>query len=196
MDLARRGARVILACRSVEKGERAAVEVRKRSGNENVVFVQLNLASIKSIRAFADKICQEEPCINILVNNAGIFSTSVKTTEDGFESIFGVNHLGPFLLTNLLLDKIKESPSPRIVNVSSVAHKRNTIDFNSLNSQTYPIVRYGRSKLANILFTKSLAKRLEGCGVIVTSLNPGNVRTDIWKGTPSFLVSNILYSYS
>ncbi len=93
MDLAKRGARVILACRSVERGERAAVEVRRRSGNQNVVFVQLDLASLTSIRAFAEKICQEEPQINILVNNAGLVKHSFTTTEDGFEFTLGVNHL-------------------------------------------------------------------------------------------------------
>ncbi len=167
MDLAKRGARVILACRSVERGERAAVEVRRRSGNQNVVFVQLDLASLTSIRAFAEKICQEEPQINILVNNAGLASSSIKTTEDGFEFTLGVNHLGPFLLTNLLLDKIKQSQSPRIVNVSSLAHKDAKINLDTLNSPKKGFARYAQTKLlANILFTKSLAKRLEGHGVI------------------------------
>ncbi len=195
MDLAKRGARVILACRSVERGERAVVEVRRRSGNQNVVFVQLDLASLTSIRAFVEKICQEEPQINILVNNAGLASSSIKTTEDGFEFTLGVNHLGPFLLTNLLLDKIKQSQSPRIVNVSSLAHKKAKINLDTLNSPEKGFARYAQTKLANVLFTKSLAKRLEGHGVITTSLHPGVVRTNILITAPAFFVSVTMTSF-
>ena len=135
VDLAKRNARVILACRSVERGETAAVEVRKRSGNDNVVFVQLDLASLDSVRKFATKILEEEPRIDILINNVGILSPSFTKTADGIEATFAVNHLGHFLLTNLLLDRIKEAPSARIVNVSSMGHSMGKIDFNNLNSE-------------------------------------------------------------
>ena len=135
VDLAKRNARVILACRSVERGETAAVEVRKRSGNDNVVFVQLDLASLDSVRKFAANILEEEPRIDILINNAGILSPSFTKTADGIEATFAVNHLGHFLLTNLLLDRIKEAPSARIVNVSSMGHSMGKIDFNNLNSE-------------------------------------------------------------
>ena len=136
VDLAKRNARVIFACRSLERGETAAVEVRKRSGNDNVVFVQLDLASLDSVRKFAAKILEEEPRIDILINNAIIMALPERTlSQDGFEMQFAVNHLGHFLLTNLLLDRIKEAPSARIVNVSSKGHIRGNLDFDNLNSE-------------------------------------------------------------
>ena len=129
VDLAKRNARVILACRSVERGETAAIEVRKRSGNDDVVFVQLDLASLDSVRKFAAKILEEEPRIDTLINNAGVMALPErKLTQDGFEMQFGTNHLGHFLLTNLLLDRIKEALLARIINVSSSVHKMGSID--------------------------------------------------------------------
>ena len=194
MDLAKRNARVILACRSVERGETAAVEVRKRSGNDNAVFVQLDLASLDSVRKFAAKILEEEPRIDILINNAGVMAIPErKLTQDGFEMQFGVNHLGHFLLTNLLLDRIKEAPSARIVNVSSGTYLMGNLDFDNLNSEeSYdPLAAYGTSKLANILFTRSLAKCLEGTGVTANSLHPGVVITELGRHlTPSMVRSH------
>ena len=184
VDLAKRNARVILACRSVERGETAAVEVRKRSGNDNVVFVQLDLASLDSVRECAAKILEEEPRIDILINNAGIMGLPERQlTQDGFEMQFGVNHLGHFLLTNLLIDRIKEVPSARIVNVSSKAHSGGNLDFDNLNSEKSYIhwVAYGTSKLANILFTRSLAKRLEGTRITANSLHPGVIMTELGR---------------
>ena len=135
VDLSKRNARVILACRSVERGETAAVEVRKRSGNDNAVFVQLDLASLDSVRKFAAKILEEEPRIDILINNGGVIRNDFTKSADGLELTFAVNHLGHFLLTNLLLDRIKEAPSARIVNVSSEAYYSVQINFNDLNSE-------------------------------------------------------------
>ena len=190
VDLAKRNARVILACRSVERGETAAVEVRKRSGNDNVVFVQLDLASLDSVRKFAAKILEEEPRIDILINNAGVALPERKLTQDGFEMHIGVNHLGHFLLTNLLLDRIKETPSARIVNVSSMGHSMGKIEFDNLNSErSYSwLGAYGTSKLANILFTRSLAKRLTGTRVTANVLHPGAINTELGRNLDSFLV--------
>ena len=115
VDLAKRNARVILACRSVERGEKAAVEVKERSANDNAVFIQLDLASLDSVRKFITKILEEEPRIDILINNAGVVNSTYREGADGFESTFAVNHLGHFLLTNLLLDRLKEALSARIV---------------------------------------------------------------------------------
>ena len=182
VDLAKRNARVILACRSVERGERAAVEVRKRSGNDNVVFVQLDLASLESVRKFSAKILEEEPRIDILINNAGVMMIQTRQlTKDGFEMQFGTNHLGHFLLTNLLLDRIKEAPSARIVNVSSVAYRFGSVDMDNLNSERRysPVGAYGQAKLSNILFTRSLAKRLQGTGVTTNAVHPGGIRTGL-----------------
>ena len=182
VDLAKRNARVILACRSVERGETAAVEVRKRSGNDNAVFVQLDLASLDSVRKFAAKILEEEPRIDILINNAGVMMVPERRlTKDGFEMQFGTNHLGHFLLTNLLLDRIKEAPSARIVSVSSIAYRRGKIDIDDLNSErSYgPISVYSKSKLANILFTRGLAKRLQGTNVTANVLHPGGIHTGL-----------------
>ena len=184
VDLARRGARVILACRSAEKGEEAVVEVRARSGNDKVVFRRLDLASLESVRQFASSILEEEPTIDILINNAGVMACPYSKTEDGFEMQFGVNHLAHFLLTNLLLDRLKEAPTARIVTVSSTAHRRTKgINFDDLNSEkSYsPFLAYGQSKLANILFTRSLAKRLAGTSVIANCLHPGVIRTELGR---------------
>ena len=149
-DMAKRGARVILACRNTEKGEKAVATIKRRSNNENVTFSKLNLASLQSVCEFSARIMKEEPRIDILVNNAGVMATPYTTTEDGFELQFGVNHLGHFLLTNLLLDRIKEAPAARIVNLSSRAHKKGTIDFADLQSKRSYEKReaYRQSKLA------------------------------------------------
>ena len=192
VDLAKRNARVILACRSVERGETAAVEVRKRSGNDNVVFVQLDLASLDSVRKFTAKILEEEPQIDILINNAGIHSPHISHTKDGFERHMGVNHLGHFLLTNLLLDRLKKGPSARIVNVSSLLYKKcKTFEFDKMNSDdptrvgTRKNIAYNQSKLANILFTRALAKRLVGTNVTVNVLHPGVIGTELARDTMS-----------
>eukprot|EP00105_Crassostrea_gigas_P030343 XP_011452614.1 PREDICTED: retinol dehydrogenase 13 [Crassostrea gigas] len=124
IDLASRGAKVILACRDVMRAERAATDIMKKSNNQNIVVKIVDLASLDSIRKFADNINKSEPKIDILINNAGIMMCPYWKTQDGFEMQFGVNHLGHFLLTNLLLDKIKSSAPARIINVSSRAHTR------------------------------------------------------------------------
>ena len=194
VNLAKRNARVILACRSVEKGETAAVEVRRRSGNDNRVFVQQDLASLDSVRKCAAKILEEEPRIDILINNAGLHSPHTSHTEDGFEKHMGVNHLGHFLLTNLLLDRLKEAPSARIINVSSSLYKRcNTFEFDEMNSDdpkrvgTKKNIAYNQSKLANILFTRALAKRLVSTNVTANVLHPGVIRTELARDTISTL---------
>ncbi|XP_039881624.1 retinol dehydrogenase 13-like isoform X4 [Simochromis diagramma] len=126
VDMARRGARVILACRDMERANKAAEEVKKRSGNDSVIVRKLDLASLQSIRQLAKDILASEERLDVLINNAGIMSCPKWKTEDGFEMQFGVNHLGHFLLTNCLLDLLKKSAPSRIVNVSSLAHERGT----------------------------------------------------------------------
>ncbi|XP_072032355.1 retinol dehydrogenase 13-like [Amphiura filiformis] len=181
MDLAHRGAKVILACRDEKKALKARKEIITESGNPRVVFRKLDLASLKSIRDFASEIDIEEENVHVLVNNAGIMRCPEWKTEDGFEMQFGVNHLGHFYLTNLLLDKIKASAPSRIITLSSLAHHRGEINFDDLNSkENYNKSQaYSNSKLSNVLFTHELSKRLKGTGVTANSVHPGIVRTEL-----------------
>ncbi|XP_010884226.2 retinol dehydrogenase 12-like isoform X1 [Esox lucius] len=183
LDLAKRGARVIMACRDMEKAEGALKEVIDGSGNQNVVIKKLDLSDTKSVREFAETINKEEPRLNILINNAGVMVCPYGKTVDGFEMQIGVNHMGHFLLTHLLIDLIKSSTPARIINVSSMAHSWGTINLDDINSEKgYDKIKaYNQSKLANILFTRSLAKRLQGTGVTAYSLHPGVVQTDLWR---------------
>ncbi|CAF0823755.1 unnamed protein product [Brachionus calyciflorus] len=183
LDLARRGARVILACRDLQKALEAAEEIRKKTGNGNVFVELLDLASLNSVRQFAEKINSQEENVDILINNAGIMMCPKWKTKDGFEMQFGVNHLGHFLLTNLLLDKLKKSTPSRIINVSSLAHEKGKINWDDINSDnSYDLQEaYRQSKLANVLFTRELAKRLNGTGVLTFSLHPGVVRTELGR---------------
>ncbi|XP_078590981.1 retinol dehydrogenase 13-like isoform X2 [Branchiostoma floridae x Branchiostoma japonicum] len=181
-DMAERGARVILACRSLEKAEEAAKEIRSQSGNKNVVVHKLDLASLTSVRQFAKVINDAETRLDVLINNAGVYVCPRWETEDGFEMQFGVNHLGHFLLTNLLLDLLKKSAPSRVVTVASEAHIfTNGIDFDDINYENnYDSEEsYYRSKVANILFSRELARRLEGTGVTSNSLHPGIIYTEI-----------------
>ncbi|XP_071963573.1 retinol dehydrogenase 11-like [Antedon mediterranea] len=181
MDLARRNASVILACRDVIKGETAKMEIVRETGNSQLKVKHLDLASFKSIRQFCKEINQELTQLDVLINNAGIFFHPFSKTEDGFESHFGVNHLGHFLLTNLLLDLLKRSAPSRIVIVSSLTHAYGSIEFDNLNSEKgyNRVVAYNRSKLANVYLANELRERLSNTGVTVCSVNPGGVNTMI-----------------
>ncbi|XP_075007977.1 retinol dehydrogenase 12 isoform X2 [Calonectris borealis] len=163
-DLARRGARVIVACRDIAKAEAAASEIRAETGNQQVIVKKLDLADTKSIREFAEKFLAEEKELHILINNAGVMLCPYSKTADGFEMHLGVNHLGHFLLTFLLLERLKQSAPARIVNVSSLAHYGGRIRFHDLHSEkSYNRgLAYCHSKLANVLFTRELARRLQG----------------------------------
>lgn len=183
IDLSRRGARVIIACRDMAKAETAVKEIIESSGNDNVTCKQLDLSDIKSIKEFAEGINRDEEKLDILINNAGVMVCPYGKTADGFEMQIGVNHFGHFLLTYLLLDLIKKSAPARIVTVSSMAHSWGSISLDDINSEKgYDKKKaYAQSKLANILFTRSLAKRLTGTGVTAYSLHPGVVQTDLWR---------------
>jgi NAD(P)-dependent dehydrogenase (short-subunit alcohol dehydrogenase family) len=178
--LARAGATVVFTSRDPQKGEQAAADIRERSGAD-VTLMPLDLASFPSIRTLAGDFLQRYDQLHILINNAGLVLTERTETEQGFETTFGVNHLGHFLLTQLLLDRIKASAPARIINVSSVAHRfaRKGLDFDDLNlTKGYGGMNaYNRSKLANIYFTRELARRLQGTGVTVNAVHPGGVNT-------------------
>ena len=183
--LARAGSHTVITARSQAKGEKAAADVSARSGNPNVDLVVFDLASLASVRQGAAAILEKCPRIDVLVNNAGLILTDRQETVDGLEATFQINHLGPFLLTDLLLDRIKASAPARIVNVSSSAHNaaRGGLDFDDLQSKnSYRGMQvYGETKLANIYFTTELAKRLAGSGVTVNCLHPGTVNTGYGK---------------
>lgn len=178
VGLAQLGARVVITSRDEARGTDALAEIRERSGSDAVEVMKLDLADIASIRTFAAAALDRLPRIDVLVNNAGLVQGSRSETKDGFETTFGVNHLGHFLLTQLLLERLKASAPSRIVVVSSHAHKqaRKGLDFDDLQSKRYRAFSvYGKTKLANILFTRELARRLEGTGVTVNALHPGFV---------------------
>ena len=185
VDLATRGAKVIIGCRNLEKGQAAVQEIQTRSGNEKVFVEKLDLSSLASVRQFADGILKNEPRLDILINNAGVMGCPYQMTEDGLEMQFGVNHIGHFLLTLLLLDLMKQSGPSRIINVSSLAHRFGTgvINFDDINAEKDydPFAAYQQSKLANILFTRELSVHLEDTNVTVNALHPGLVNTDIQR---------------
>ncbi|KAH9496864.1 Retinol dehydrogenase 14 [Bulinus truncatus] len=191
LDLARRNARVILACRNEERAEQAKEEIISKTGNKNVVVRLVDLRNMKSVRNFAKQIIEEEPRLDILINNAGVVNEGrPKTlTDEGLETLFAVNYFGPFLLTNLLLDLLKKSAPSRIVNVSSVVNKYGTIDLDNLNAEKSfrHHHRYFDSKLALVSFTRELARRLEGSGVTANALHPGTVYTNLFNNMYFFL---------
>ena len=194
LDLASRGARVILACRDLAKAEEVAKEIQVKTGSSKVLVKEIDLASLKSVRNFAHEINQTEERLDILINNAGIMRCPYWTTEDGFEMQFGVNHLGHFLLTNLLLDMLQRSQPSRIINVSSLAHTRGKIRFDDLQSEKEygPGPAYAQSKLANVLFTRELSKKLDNTDVTVVAVHPGVVKTELSRHlsfTKSYLAS-------
>lgn len=177
-ELAKRGAHVIMLCRNEEKAERAKEDILKVCGHDRVDIVLADLASIEQIKKAAAQINVNYPKIDILNNNAGLFLGSKRqTTEDGFEMTFGVNHLAPFLLTYLLMDKIMASEQGNIINVSSEIHRFARLDFDNLQYEKgYSGMKsYCLSKLCNILFTRELSKKLRGSKVVTNALHPGTV---------------------
>ena len=181
--LATMGAAVTITARDAARGDAARQEIIERSGADpqQVEVMALDLASTDSIRRFAEAFLATHPRLDVLVNNAGLILSERTETEDGFETTFGVNHLGHVLLTDLLLDRLKASAPARIVVVASEAHKFaiDGLNFDDLQCEgrfwSYRV--YGRSQLANIYFTRALAKRLEGTGVTVNAVHPGSVAT-------------------
>src|SRR2546426_8995160 len=190
IGLARMGATLALGVRDAKKADAARGEIARETGNTTLDLPLLDLASFRSIRRFAESFKSRHAPLDVLVNNAGIFTRHRHVTEDGLESQFQVNYLGPFLLTMLLLDPLKARAPSRIVNVSSEAHRGASIDFEDLQGERkYSGYRaYGQSKLAQILFTHELARRLQGTGVTVNALHPGVIRTNLGIGGASVVV--------
>lgn len=200
LALASRGASLYLAGRSKERMQPVLDEIRA-AGNERVVYLPLDLGDLASVRACAERFLATGDPLHVLINNAGLAGRR-GLTKDGFEITFGTNHLGPFLLTELLLERLKQSAPSRIVNVSSRGHYRaGRIEFAALTRPTATragLREYNVSKLCNVLHAKELARRLKGTRVTTYSLHPGVIASDVWREVPwplrslmkSFMKSN------
>ena len=186
--LAAAGASVVTVCRAQDRGERALEEIRRRSRGQ-VTLVVADLGSQRSIRVLAARLIATLPRIDVLVNNAGLIMDERVLTEDGLETTFAVNHIGYFLLTLLLEAKLVASAPARVVNVSSRAHRSGTLRFDDLmGARGYDGWRaYAQSKLANVVFTYELARRLAGTGVTASSLHPGVIATNFGRTAPRLL---------
>ena len=188
--LAQMGATVVIVGRSTPKTAQLVEEIRAACGNQNVDSLLADLSSQQEVRRLADEFKSKYPHLHVLLNNAGGTFTTRQLSVDGIEMTFALNHLAYFLLTNLLLDTIKASTPARIVNVSSDVHSSGKIDFDNLQGERFysSFGPYGNSKLANILFTTELARRLEGTGVTGNALHPGFTSTGFGKNNPGFLM--------
>jgi retinol dehydrogenase-14 len=182
--LAGMGASMVIMGRNAKKGEQLLDEMREITGNEDSDYILCNLASLNDVKKSALDFRLRYDRLNVLIDNAGGINGKRKITADGFEYTFGVNHLAHFVLTNLLLDKLKASAPSRIVVTSSYAHALGHIDFEDLMAErTYRFFKvYNQSKLANTLFTFELARKLEGSGVTANCFHPGAVRSNFYKG--------------
>ncbi len=189
LALAEAGATLVLPVRNLKKGEDAKKEISGKTGNTGIDLIECDLASFDSIRTFADDFNKRYDSLHILVNNAGIWERKPKKTADGIEMNFGVNHLAPFLLTNLLIDRLKAGAPSRIVNVSSEVHRYTGFNFDDpgLTGRYSSLRSYSQSKLANILFTRHLAGIVEKDGITVNCLHPGVVATNLFDRMNRFI---------
>lgn len=189
LELAHREARVIMACRDLDKGERAAKTIKGKTGNDDIVVKKLDLASLKSVREFCKDINEDEVKVDVLVNNAGVMRCPYFQTEDGFENHMAVNHFGNFLLTNLLKPSLFKAPSSRVIFVSSSLHRFGKVNLDDLNSEEqYKKGKpYNDSKLINLLFAREFHNRYAKDGKLcVYSVHPGMVRTNLGRYTIFF----------
>lgn len=179
--LAQQGVAVVMGCRDADRAETARQEIAAESDNSNVVVIPLDLASLQSVRDFVAEFERQYDHLDLLINNAGLFPFKKQITQDGYETQFGVNHLGHFLLTHLLMPRLQKAEQARVINVASMIHHLGKIDFDSFRGEKRysPLGAYGQSKLANVLFTRELAKRCKGTSVTAYSLHPGAVGTNI-----------------
>jgi retinol dehydrogenase 12 len=191
LDLAARGMKLVLPVRNIEKGRSLLREIHDVTGNGHAEIFYCDLESMDSIRGFAAEFLKKYDRLDVLINNAGIWETRRSLSQDGIERVFAVNHLAPFLLTNLLLEALKHAPGGRIINVSSNAHRAGKIKFSDLEGKKKwsHIRAYTQSKLANILFTRKLARMLEGSKATANCLHPGFVQTSLFEGFPDWMMS-------
>lgn len=183
LGLANKGATVVMLCRHPRRAERALRSIRKQSGNDDVHLILADLSRRQDIFDAAREFNDRFDRLDVLLNNAGIMTRKRRLTDDGFEMQFFVNHLAYFLLTGLLIDTLKASAPSRIVNVASTAHSRGLLDFENLQGEKHfnGWQQYGNTKLANIVFTYELARRLDGSGVTANCLHPGVIHTNLLR---------------
>ena len=199
--LANKNATVIVAVRNEVKGNAAVESIKVENPNTDIQVMLLDLSNLESIRKFTENFKKKFNKLDLLINNAGVMNPPYTKTKDGFELQFGTNHLGHFALTGLLIDLIKKTPSSRIVNVSSTAHKIGKLNFDDLNWETRPYKKmrsYGDSKLANLYFSKELQRRLytESSGVIVASAHPGASSTPLTRHSLFFRILSLIVQSS
>lgn len=191
-SLAHRGATVVMACRNMTKGEAALSAIREAAVGATVDLRALDLSSLSSVKSFAEGFLEDYDQLDMLINNAGVMMTPLSRTADGFELQLGTNHLGHFALTGHLLDRLTATVGSRVVNVSSIAHRMGKIDFDNLNAErSYKKVgAYAQSKLANLLFTQELMRRLQRQGheTVVTAAHPGWTATNLQADIASFRI--------
>ncbi|MGB3700028.1 MAG: SDR family NAD(P)-dependent oxidoreductase, partial [Anaerolineales bacterium] len=187
--LAAQGAEVIITGRNRQKTETTVRQIKTETGNEAIQYLLADFSDLEQVRDLASTFNERSSRLDVLVNNAGSFFNTRQGTPYGVEMTFLVNHLAPFLLTNLLLETIRDCAPARIINVSSDAHKYGTMNFDDLGfKRGYAGMKaYARSKLANVLFTYEAVRRLGESGVTINALHPGHVATDIWRTNFSFI---------
>lgn len=197
---AAKGARLILACRNLEKAKKAMDQILRETPTADLTTMSLDLSSLDSVREFSSAVADQFDHIDVLVNNAGVMAPPYSKTKDGFESQFGTNHLGHFALTARLLPLLEKAEAGRVVVVSSVAHRMGYIRFKDLNweSRYSRWQAYGQSKLANLMFAKELQRRLRqrGSKVIAVAVHPGYSNTNLQQYMPANRLLNSLFSQS
>ena len=193
--LAQTGATILMGCLNLQDARSVCEIIKQETGNTRVEMMQVDLASLNSIRAFIKNFSRKYRELHVLVNNAGVYCAKREETEDGFERTMGINYFGPFLLTNLCIPILKQTPEARIINVSSNAHFQGKITLNDLNLEKryHGFKAYAASKLAIVLFTLELATRLKDTGVTVNALHPGHVATAIWNMWPGTWYQALLF---
>jgi len=187
--LAASGATVLVHGRDLARARAVAEDISRDTANPEVRFVQADFAQLAQVRRLAQELQSLLPRLDVLINNAAVMAAARARSAEGYDLTFAVNHLAPFLLTNLLLDKLKASAPARVIVVASEAHRRATLDFGDLMNAGASgwWTAYERSKLANVLFARELARRLAGTGVTVNALHPGVVRSQLFRGSPALL---------
>jgi NAD(P)-dependent dehydrogenase (short-subunit alcohol dehydrogenase family) len=195
MGIARQGAAIVMACIDIQIARPICQAIKRVSNNQSIDFMQLDLASLDSVREFAQQFSRKYQRLDVLINNAGVYCHTRQETRDGFEKTIGINLLGHFLCANELLPLIKQTPAARIINLSSNAHYQSKFDISDMNWQKrkYSGFRaYADSKLAIVLFTQELAKRLMETGTTVNAVHPGHTATQIWNIWPGKWYQNLL----